>query len=100
MELKRGSLIRGTMEACNLHLHNLKTIQLLDIEGKYYFWPDQSRQPGFTPIHPSSITWQTNSKQQWNHPKYWKTQFATSCLAENVKDPKMFFLCLGCTGLL
>ena len=34
MELKRGAFIRGKVEACDLHLHNVKTIELVDVEGK------------------------------------------------------------------
>ena len=34
VELKRGAFIRGKVEACDLHLHNVKTIELADVEGK------------------------------------------------------------------
>ncbi len=37
LELRRGHLLRGKLKACNLHLHNVKTVQLVDIEGKPKF---------------------------------------------------------------
>ena len=33
IELRRGQLLRGRLEACDLHLHNLKSIQLVEVEG-------------------------------------------------------------------
>ena len=43
LELRRGNLLRGKLKACNLHLHNVKTVKLVDIEGKTWT-------PGGNPI--------------------------------------------------
>ena len=42
LELRRGLVLRGKLKACNLHLHNVKTVQLVDIEGKTW---SQCHQP-------------------------------------------------------